>query len=139
MIFRFIKKAANCVTLLFLLFQGCTTISNQYKMDEYGRVMYDYDTVMQLSDFNAACKYVNPVIIQWEECLKRYENVKIFDYKLLAIKVAEDKMEVTQKVEATYHFLDQVVVEKISYEQSWRYQEESKTWVLQTAPPIFDQ
>lgn len=132
-----IQKAAICITLSFLLFQGCTTLSNQYRKDEYERVMFDYDTVMQLSDFNAACKYVDPVTMRWEACLKRYENVKILDYKLLSTQVAEDQTEVTQKVEAAYHFLDQVVVEKILYEQSWRYQEESRTWVLQTAPPIF--
>jgi hypothetical protein len=39
---------------------GCASISEQAKMEAYDRTMDSYQTAMRLSDFNAACKYVDP-------------------------------------------------------------------------------
>lgn len=98
-----------------------------------------YETAMQLSDFNAVCQYVDPAETSRKECLKRYENIKIVSYDVLAVKVAEDKREVTQTVGVEYYSLDRYVVEKFEYEQSWRYREELEKWLLQSGPPRFRQ
>ncbi len=106
-------------------------------MEEYERTMDAYDTAMHLSDFNAVCKYVDPSEMAQEDCLKRFDNLKIVSYDLLTLNVAGNKQEVSQKIEVEYYFLDRYVVRKIRYEQSWQYRQDSKTWILQTAPPIF--
>ncbi len=66
------------------------------------------------------------------------ENKKIVSYDLLGTKVSEDKLEVTQTVEAEYYFLDRYVVKKIEYEQTWRYESNMESWMLQTGPPHFE-
>ncbi|MBC2712951.1 MAG: hypothetical protein HGJ94_18745 [Desulfosarcina sp.] len=123
---------------LLLLTMGCAAISEQAKMEEYGRTMDSYETAMRLSDFNAACQYVDPSEMGRKDCLKRYENLKIVSYDVLGVNVAEDKQEVTQTIEVEYYFLDRYVVKKIQYEQSWRYKEALEKWMLQTAPPFFE-
>jgi hypothetical protein len=126
------------IAVLICLLLGCASISEQAKMDAYERTMDSYQTAMRLSNFNDACKYVDPAEMGRADCLQRYENVKIVSYDLRAVNVAEDKLEVTQTVEVEYFFLDRYVVKKFEYEQLWRYQKEMKHWLLQTGPPHFE-
>lgn len=132
------KNQVIAIAILCCLPLGCATLSDQAKKEEYGRTMDSYETAMRLSDFNAACKYIDPAEIGRKECLKRYENLKIVTYDVLDVNVAEDEEQVTQTVEVEYYFLDRYVVEKIEYEQSWRYKKDVKSWLLETSPPNFE-
>ncbi|MEE4113444.1 MAG: hypothetical protein V2I40_11565 [Desulfobacteraceae bacterium] len=126
------------IAVLICLPLGCASISEQGKMEAYGRTMDSYQTAMRLSNFNDVCRYVDPVEMGRKDCLKQYENVKIVGYDVLGVNVAEDKLEVTQTVDVEYFFLDRYVVKKIEFEQSWRYKKETARWLLQTGPPQFE-
>ena len=126
------------IACLIFLSLGCASISEQAKMDAYDRTMDAYQTTMRLSDYNAACKYVDPAEMGRKDCLQQYEKVKIVSYDVRGVSVTEDKLEVTQTVEVEYYFVDRYVVNKIEYEQSWRYMKEMKSWLLQTGPPHFE-
>ena len=126
------------IAVLICLPLGCASISEQGKMEAYGRTMDSYQTAMRLSNFNDVCRYVDPAEMGRKDCLKQYENVKIVSYDVLGVKVAEDKLEVTQTVEVEYFFLDRYVVKKIEIEQSWRYKKDMESWLLQTGPPQFE-
>ena len=117
---------------------GCASILEQGKIEAYERTMDAYQTTMRLSDFNAACKYVDPVEMSRQDCLRQYENVKIVSYDVLGVNVDEDKLKVTQTIEVEYFFLDRYIVKKFEYEQSWRYKKDMETWLLQTGPPHFE-
>jgi hypothetical protein len=132
------KNLIIAIAVLIFLPPGCASISEHAKMDAYVRTMDSYGTALRLSDFNAVCQYLDPVEMKRGDCLKRYENMKIVSYDLLGVTVAEDKLQVTQAVEVEYYFLDRYVVKKIGYEQSWRYREDMKSWLLQTSPPQFE-
>lgn len=129
----------NMIIAVFIcLTLGCASLSEQAKMDAYERTMESYQTAMRMSNFNDACKYVDPVEMGRKDCLRQYENVKIVGYDLRGVNLAEDKLEVTQTIEVEYFFLDRHVVKNFEYEQSWRYQEATKRWLLQTGPPNFE-
>lgn len=117
---------------------GCAAISEQAKVEEYGRTMDAYEAAMRVSDFNSACQYVDPVEMGRKDCLKRYENLKLVSYDVLGENVAEDKQQVTHTIEVEYYFLDRYIVKKFQYEQSWRYKEDLENWLLQTGPPRFE-
>ncbi len=131
-----IKKIIG-LSFFCLLTAGCAALSSQSRMDEYERNMFAYDSTMRLSDFNAACQFVSPTIMDRDDCVERYDNVKIVKYTILDTDISEDKQEVSQKIETEYFFLDKGIVKKIQYEQTWRYTEDRKAWMLQTAPPEF--
>ncbi|MFO7712939.1 hypothetical protein [Desulfosarcina sp.] len=133
MINRIVATAVFCC-----LSMGCATISEQAKMEAYGRTMDAYETAMRLSDYNAACQHVDPSIMLRKACLGQYENIKLVSYDVLGVNVADDKREVAQTVEVAYYFLDRYVVKKMQYNQLWRYQEGQEKWVLQTGPPEFE-
>jgi len=132
------RLATICLFVCCLLFHGCSTLSSQYQKDEYERTMFDFDTAMQVSDFNSICKYTDPTVLKWEACMKYYNNLKIIEYEVLDIEITEEDKKVTQNVVVDYHFRDRVVLKKIHYEQIWQYQEERKAWLLQSKPPIFE-
>jgi hypothetical protein len=106
-------------------------------MEEYGRTIDSYETAMRVSDFNVACQYIAPDVLSHEDCMQRYENVKIASYNVRSAKVADDNQKVDLKVEVSYFLLDRYVVKKAVLEQSWQYEEASKRWFLKTAPPDF--
>jgi hypothetical protein len=113
-------------------------LSEKYKMEEYGRTIDSYETAMRVSDFNVACQYMAPDVLSHEDCMQRYENVKIAGYNVRSAEVADDKQKVDLKVEVSYFLLDRYVVKKIMFQQSWQYEEASKRWLLKTVPPDFN-
>lgn len=106
-------------------------------MEEYGRTIDSYETAMRVSDFNVACQYMASDVLSYEDCLQRYENVKIAGYNVRSAKVAEDNQKVDLKVEISYFLLDRYVVNKMQIEQTWQYEEATKRWFLNTVPPNF--
>ncbi|BBO70414.1 hypothetical protein DSCA_43440 [Desulfosarcina alkanivorans] len=131
------KHLSFAIVLFCFLPLGCAAISEQARLEEYGRTMDSYETAMRLSDFNAACQYVDPSAMSRSDCLNRYDNLKMVSYEVLRMNLSKDNREVTQTVDVEYYFLDRYIAKKLQYEQSWRYQEEEKTWVLNTGPPLF--
>ena len=132
------KMLRRWILLLVCLPLGCATLSEQYKMEEYGRTVDSYETAMRVSSFNAACHYVDPAVMNRQECMQRYDNVKIANYQILSADVAEDKNQVDLTIEASYFLLDRYVVKKIQFDQAWHYLEDSKRWMLKTGPPDFE-
>jgi len=129
----------NMIIVVFIFLPlGCASLSDHAKMEAYERTMDSYQTAMQLSDFNAVCKSVDPMKMDRKECLKHYENVKIVSYDVLGVRLSEDKLEVAQTVETEYFFLDRYVLKKIEVEQLWRYKKDMENWLLQTVPPHFE-
>ena len=133
-----VKIAVICLIGCCHLVEGCSTLSSQYQKDEYERTMFDFDTAMQVSDFKGVCQYMDPTVLKWNACMKYYENLKIIEYEVLDVNFTEENRKVTQNVVVDYHFLNRVVLKKIYFEQIWQYREESKTWLLQSKPPIFE-
>jgi hypothetical protein len=131
------KDLIIAIVVLCCLPLGCAAVSEQTKMKAYEQTMDSYETAMRLSDFNAACRYVDPSVMNRNDCLKRYDNLKLVSYDIIGMNLADDKREMTQTVEVEYYFLDRYIAKKIQYEQSWRYREDEQTWMLRTGPPIF--
>ncbi len=128
------------VVVLLCLPMGCATVwsvSEKGIKEEYGRTMDSYETAMQLSEFNTVCKNVDPDVMDRNECMQHYENLKIVSYDVLAINVADDEREVKLAVEIQYFFLDRYVVKKIQFDQSWHYREDLKRWLLKAGPPEY--
>lgn len=132
------KNLIIIMAVLFYLPLGCAALQEQKKMKEYALTMDSYETAMRLSDFNAACRYVDPAELGHKDCLAQYENLKIVSYEVLGVNVAENKKEVAQTIEVEYFIIDRVLVKKIQYEQSWRYKENLEKWQLYIGPSHFE-
>ena len=117
---------------------GCAAISEQAKIEEYGRTLDSYESAMRMSDFDVICQFVDPVAMPRQDCVKQFGNIKIVDFKVTHMNVAEDHMKVHQEIEVGYYFLNHYVLKEIQFKQSWAYQEQRKIWLLQNGPPHFE-
>ncbi len=132
-------KSVICAIAVFCyLPMGCTTLSDQAKMEQYGRTLDSYEAAMRMSAFDAICQFVDPLAMPRQDCVKHFGNIKIVDYKVTHINLSEDHMNVHHEIEVGYYFLDHYVLKKIQYKQSWAYQKERNIWLLQNGPPLFE-
>ena len=125
---------AVCCSLLL----GCTAFSKKTKMEKYGRTMDSYETAMRISDLNAVCHFVDPSDMSREDCLNRFGDIKLVDYKMMDVHVDEETMDVTQDVKVSYHFLNSVRIKDLEFKQTWHYLEDSEKWVIKDGPPLFE-
>jgi len=131
------KAIVIVMLLLSCLPVGCAVLSEQYKEDEYDRTMYAYETALQLSDFNAICQLVDPAAMSKKDCLERFGDNKVANYALTGMTVSEDRQNVQQEIEVEYYPLNNIVLKKIQFSQSWAYQKDDKRWILENGPPHF--
>jgi hypothetical protein len=120
------------------LLTGCATFSKKAKMEKYGRTMDSYQTAMRISDLNAICHFVDSSVMSREDCLNRFGDIKLVDYKLMDVQLDKESMEVTQDVKVSYHFLNNVRIKDLQFKQTWHYLEDSEKWVLKDGPPWFE-
>lgn len=132
------KKRIVAIALLGGLLLGCALVSEKAKMEQYGRILDSYETAMRMSDFNAICQFVDPAGMPRRACLKQFDNLKIVDYRVNHMAVSEDRTVVSQEIEVDYYHLNDYVLKKISYDQSWKYRPSSGNWLLENGPPRFE-
>jgi hypothetical protein len=131
------KNLIVIVAVCCCLLLGCAAFSKKAKMEQFGRTMDSYETAMRISDLNAVCHFVDPSAISREDCLNRFGDIKLVDYKLMDVRVEKDNLEVSQDVKVSYHFLNNVRIKDLQYKQTWHYLEDTEQWVLQDGPPHF--
>jgi hypothetical protein len=125
------------LAVLLCLSTGCAIMADKGIMEEYGSTMDTYETAMQMSDFNTICQNIDPAVMSRTQCMQRFDNLKIVSYDVFAVNVAKDQRQVDMAVEVQYFFLDRYVVKKLQFDQTWRYSEELKRWMLTEGPPEF--
>jgi hypothetical protein len=125
--------AVSCCLLI-----GCAAFSKKAKMEKYGRTFDSYQIAMRISDLNAVCRFVDSSVMSREDCLKQFGDIKLVDFKIMDTQVDEEKMEVTQDIKVSYHFLDNVRIKDREYKQTWHYLEDSEKWLLKDGPPQFE-
>jgi hypothetical protein len=81
---------------------------------------------------------VDPSAMSREDCLTRFGDIKLVDYKVMDINVDEATMAVTQDINVSYHFLNNVRIKDLQFKQTWHYLEDSEQWLLEDGPPQFE-
>lgn len=107
-------------------------------MEKFGRTMDAYETAMRTSNFNAICHFVDPSAMSRQDCLHRFGDIRLVDYRLMDMQVPPDGMTVNQEIEVGYYFLDHYVLQKMRYKQTWAYEENRSQWRLENGPPAFN-
>ncbi|WP_419659655.1 uncharacterized protein Dvar_85600 [Desulfosarcina variabilis str. Montpellier] len=125
--------AVGCCLLI-----GCAAFSKKAKMEKYGRTFDSYQIAMRISDLNAVCRFVDSSAMSREDCLNRFGDIKLVDFKIMDTQADEEKMEVTQDIKVSYHFLNNVRIKDREYKQTWHYLEDSEKWLLKDGPPQFE-
>lgn len=123
--------------LLLLLPLGCASFSGKARMDRFVIVFDAYESAMRTSNFSAVCGFVDPKAMPRQECLERFGNIKIVEYRLSHLNVPEDRMSVEQEIDLQYYRQNAIVLKAHHYAQVWTYQEDTDKWMLKDGPPVF--
>ncbi|MBW1787135.1 MAG: hypothetical protein JRK53_11045 [Deltaproteobacteria bacterium] len=121
------------VAVLFTV--GCGTIKEKTRMTDFDNIARAYEHIMLESDFETAMEFTDSEAGPEDIDYTAYEDFKIVDYQVKKNTISEDKLEVTRTIELKYYKIDSLIVRTIRYEQVWKYDEEKKTWLLQTPLP----
>lgn len=120
------------------LLSGCVGFSEKSKLEKYGRTLDSYESAMRVSDLDALSHFVDPKAMSRQDCLNRFGEIKIVEYKVMDVQVDEEDMEVTQEIKVSYHFLNGIRLKDRTFSQTWHYLEDSEQWLLKDGPPQFE-
>lgn len=120
----------------FFIVNGCTTINRSIRLAKFDDISKTYEHLILDSDFAATQGFNSPEINRLDTDLAAYDGIEVVEYKVLNGHVTSDNNDVYQTAEMKYYRTDTLVVHTIKFEQLWRYNDEKKTWLLQTALPV---
>lgn len=129
---RLIILAIGCCLLL-----GCAAYSKQGKIEQFGRTLDAYEKAMRVSDLDSVCRFVDASVMSRQDCLNRFGDIKLVDYKVMDVDVDKENLTVHQDIKVAYHSMDHYRIKEQEYKQTWQYQENHEEWFLQDAPPKF--
>jgi hypothetical protein len=136
-------KGIYLLALLFLVtslsFFSCATISEHERADSFGEIAEAYRHAMLASDFASAIQFIDPAVRPKITDLQRYKLVRIVDYKILNVNVADEHRKIEQDVALQYYWINISRLQSLQYHQVWSYDTADEIWLLQTDLPHFDQ
>ena len=131
----FMKKFAFFALLIFFLPAGCTSLTENSRMEKFGLIAKAYEHALRMSDYSKAAKFLDPSASISKPDFEKMKNIKIVEYKLIHTDVSENKQEITQDVELQYFRLNSNILHSAHHPQTWRFKPEDKIWLLQTGLP----
>ncbi|HUU41441.1 MAG TPA: hypothetical protein VMW42_10920 [Desulfatiglandales bacterium] len=130
-------KAKILIPLFVILIVGCVTISFNSRMENFENISKAYEKALSASDFETAYQFIDPQTIEGEMGFDKYKNIKVVEYEVKKSNLSGDNLEIYQIVEIGYYKLSSYVLRTIRHKELWKYNEENKSWLLQTSLPDF--
>ncbi|MFC1740502.1 hypothetical protein ACFL0N_03365 [Pseudomonadota bacterium] len=129
-------KIMSLLVLAMLVLASCT--SNQVSKSR-GEAFKQYETIIRWSQWDAAADFIAPEYIAENPIsrldMDRLRLFKVTAYTVRSTGVFDEGMTARQTVEIRMFNANQAVERTILDEQEWRYNEESKRWLLHSGLP----
>ncbi len=129
------KKMAFIALLICCLPFGCGSMGESARMERFGQINQAYERALRMGDYRKAAEFQDPSAQAPKPDIHKIEKYKIVEYNITHMDVSADQQEITQDVGLQYFRLNGNVLHTVHRSQSWRYQPDSKTWLLQTGLP----
>ena len=126
------------ISIIALLMVGCTTILFNSKMGNFENISKAYENALRASDFETAYQFIDPEVIKGETDFNKYKNIKVVEYEVKKSSLSGDNLEVYQIAEINYYKLGSYILRTIRHKELWKYNEENKSWLLQSGLPDFE-
>ena len=129
------KQLVAMIALVLLTIAACTP-SNVEK--SRGETFKQYETIIRWSQWDAAVDFIAPEYLE-EHPLSLHDALpilfKVTSYTIRSTGIYDEGMTARQVVEIKMFNTHQAVERVILDEQEWRYDEESKRWLLHSGLP----
>ena len=129
-------KFISIWVLVMLVLTACS--SNQVSKSR-GEAFKQYETIIRWSQWDAAADFIAPEYMAEHPIsrldLDRLRLFKVTAYTVRSTGVFDEGMTARQQVEINMFNANQAVERTILDEQEWRYDKESKRWLLHSGLP----
>lgn len=129
-------KFISIWVLVMLVLTACS--SNQVSKSR-GEAFKQYETIIRWSQWDAAADFIAPEYMAEHPIsrldLDRLRLFKVTAYTVRSTGVFDEGMTARQQVEIKMFNANQAVERTILDEQEWRYDKESKRWLLHSGLP----
>ena len=129
-------KFISIWVLVILVLTACS--SNQVSKSR-GEAFKQYETIIRWSQWDAAADFIAPEYMAEHPIsrldLDRLRLFKVTAYTVRSTGVFDEGMTARQQVEIKMFNANQAVERTILDEQEWRYNKESKRWLLHSGLP----
>jgi len=129
-------KYISIWVLVMLVLTACS--SNQVSKSR-GEAFKQYETIIRWSQWDAAADFIAPEYMAEHPIsrldLDRLRLFKVTAYTVRSTGVFDEGMTARQQVEIKMFNANQAVERTILDEQEWRYNKESKRWLLHSGLP----
>lgn len=129
-------KFISIWVLVMLVMTACS--SNQVSKSR-GEAFKQYETIIRWSQWDAAADFIAPEYMAEHPIsrldLDRLRLFKVTAYTVRSTGVFDEGMTARQQVEIKMFNANQAVERTILDEQEWRYDKESKRWLLHSGLP----
>ena len=124
--------------MLAILAAGCGGLFGMVQMEKFEWTSRAYRKAIRWSDFEAASAFIK---VEGSENkspdFNKLKRVKVASYEVKEIVPLKDKRQVHQIVEITYYKTNDNVLRTIREDQLWEYDQEEKSWFIQSGLPDF--
>jgi len=131
-----LQKTISLLALAMLVLSSCS--SNQVSKSR-GEALKQYETIIRWSQWDAAADFIAPEYMLEHPIsrldMDRLRLFKVTTYTVRSTGVFDEGMTVRQMVEIKMFNANQAVERTILDDQEWRYDEESKRWLLHSGLP----
>jgi hypothetical protein len=131
-----LQKTILLLMLAMLVLASCST--NQVSKSR-GEAFKQYETIIRWSQWDAAADFISPEYMLENPITRldmdRLRLFKATAYTVRSTGVFDDGMTARQEVEIKMFNANQAVERTIIDQQEWRYDEESKRWLLHSGLP----
>jgi hypothetical protein len=124
-----------CTLVAVLSLMACAGIAQRSKLDKFEEMDRTYKQALLASDFAGAARLIDPTANPKPFDPAKARLLKIVDYKPTHVDVSEDLLTIKQQVSLKYFMLNTNLLRTMDYQQTWKYKEDYKVWLLQTELP----
>ena len=131
-----LQKTLSVLVVAMLVLASCST--NQVSKSR-GEAFKQYETIIRWSQWDAAADFISPEYMAEHPIsrldMDRLRLFKVTSYTVRSTGVFDEGMTARQQVEIKMFNANQAVERTIINDQEWRYDEESKRWLLHSGLP----
>jgi hypothetical protein len=130
------KNIAVCMCALLLL--GCAKYKELTRLKKFDDLSMSYEHAIRWSDFDYAAAFVrDPESEEKSPDPEIVKLVRVTNYKVKRTAISPDEKQIAKIVEISYYRSDTMIVNTITEQELWEWDDENQRWDLKSGLPDF--
>lgn len=132
------KKLAVCLCVFLLA--GCSAVEimkEKNRMDRFADRTKSYGQAIRWGQWYVARAFVKDPEVASLSDVEALKKFQVISYDLIDADVSDEKTQAMQAIGIRYYHTERLKEKSLVDRQAWKYDEEDKTWYLESGLPDF--